>query len=255
MNCVHSLLSFFLFSPGDDGGGAVSNEAIAQAVNHPARLQQDLSRDAGRKPAEVLAFFQIEPGMTVLDLFAGGGYYTELLHHTVGEKGRVISHNNQAYLDYSGAELKQRFVDGKLERVEQITAEADELEFEDHSLDAAMLVLTWHDFYFSDDSYAWPDADEQLLLKKLCKAMKPGAVLGVIDHVANPGGDVSEIAKGLHRIDPERVKSDIAGSCFELQAESAVLANPADDHTKPMSAKGLRGNTDRFVFRYVRREL
>ena len=44
-------------------------------------------------------------------------------------------------------------------------------------LDAALMVLTWHDFYFSDDSYDWPDADEQALLKKLCNAMKPGAVL------------------------------------------------------------------------------
>jgi predicted methyltransferase len=254
MSCAQHLLSLFLLSPCTDNGGGLSDQAIAAAVANPARLEQDLLRDAGRKPAEVLNFFGIKEGMTVLEMFAGGGYYTEILNHLVGTEGKVLAHNNQAYIAYTEATLKLRDAEDRLGNVERITAEADDLVLAENSLDAALLVLTWHDFFFSDDSYDWPDVDEQGLLNTLCHAMKPGAVLGVVDHIANPGGDVAEIAKGLHRIDPKRVKADFEESCFELVAESDILFNPEDDHTLPMSAQGIRGNTDRFVFRYVRRD-
>ena len=83
--------------------------------------------------------------------------------------------------------------------------------------------------------------------------MKPGAVLGVIDHVADPGGDATEIAQGIHRIDPASVKSDMLGRCFELQEESDLLANSDDDHSSSATTGPLAGNTDRFMFRFVRR--
>ena len=60
--------------------------AYREAVANTSRTERDRSRDAGRKPAQVLEFFGIEPGMNVLDMFAGGGYYTEILSRVVGSR-------------------------------------------------------------------------------------------------------------------------------------------------------------------------
>src|ERR1700676_4668211 len=66
---------------------------IKDSVNSPDRSAEDRSLDAGRKPYQMLAFFGIAPGMKVADLFAGGGYTTELLSSAVGPTGKVYSQN------------------------------------------------------------------------------------------------------------------------------------------------------------------
>lgn len=251
MSCSTALLSLLLISPCGDDGGSVS-DAVAAAVANPSRPAADRGSDPNRKPDQVLSFIGIEPGMAVLDLFAGGGYYTEIVSGLVGPEGHVLSQNNSAYVSYTSDALQKRLDAGRLENVEAVVTEADDLVLEPASLDATLMILTWHDLLFADETYGWPDPDEALLLDKLCSAMKPGAVLGLVDHVANPGGDSSEIAKSLHRIDPQVVRDTFSNSCFKLDAESGILANPDDDHSLVMNDPAIRGNTDRFVFRFVR---
>lgn len=252
MSCSSLMFSIFLMSPCGNNGGIEVSEAVAAAVSNPQRPAEDLGKDANRKPDQVLSFFGIRPGMTVLDLFSGGGYYTEMLNSVVGEDGRVIAHTNEAYIPFSGEIYQQRYLDGRLKQAVTIIHEADDLDLADNSLDAAMLVLTWHDFMYADEENGWQAIDEDLLLEKLCRAMKPGAVLGLIDHAANSGGDTAQVAQTLHRIDPQVVRDDFANSCFTLEAEAGILRNKKDDHTLPVFDKTLRGKTDRFVFRFVR---
>jgi predicted methyltransferase len=246
------MFSLFLTSPCPEGGGLDASQAVTDALSSPERPAEDVARDANRKPDEVLSFFDIEPGMTVFDMFSGGGYYTEILDGIVGKNGRVIAHNNQAYLGYIGETFEKRHADGRLARTETVISEVDELEFETNSLDAALLVLTWHDFLFADPDNGWPAIDRSLLLDKLCTAMKPGAVLGLVDHAANPGGEAADIAKTLHRVDPQLVKSDFARSCFTLEAEAEFLQNADDDHTLSVFDPAIRGKTDRFVYRFIK---
>jgi predicted methyltransferase len=256
MNCSHALLSLFLLSPcGDDEGGTAARftapgSPVAAAVASAERPASDRERDAGRQPGQVLGFFGLTPGMRVLEVFAGGGYYSEILSHLVGPGGEVLAHNNEAYLGFARAELDARFTPGRLENVTRVTAELDDLALEPGSLDAALLILTWHDFYFADDRYGWPDVDEAALVGKLCDALKPGAVLGVVDHVAETGGDTAEVARTVHRVDPARVLADFEGSCFTLEARSDLLANAADDRSVSAIDPALRGQTDRFVYRF-----
>jgi len=252
MSCSSVMFSLFLLSPCGNGGGTEISDAVAAAVANPQRPAQDITRDESRKPAEVLSFFDIKPGMTVLDLFSGGGYYTEMLNWVVGKNGKVIAHTNEAYIPFSGEIYQQRYLDGRLAQTSTIIVEANDLELEENSLDAAILVLTWHDFQFDDTENGWLDIDENLLLEKLCRAMKPGAVLGLIDHVANSGGDTAEVAQKLHRIDPQVVRDGFADSCFTLEAEAEFLHNSEDDHTLAVFDPSIRGKSDRFVFRYVR---
>jgi len=252
MNCSTVLFSLFLISPCGEGGGSDINEAVAAAVANPKRPAEDIENDSSRKPAQVLSFFEIKPGMTVLDLFSGSGYYTEILNSIVGEEGHVIAHTNEAYIPFSGESYQKRYTNGRLAQTSTIIAEADDLELEENSLDAALLVLTWHDFLFADKENGWNSIDESLLLNKLCKAMKPGAVLGLIDHVANSGGDPAHVAETLHRIDPQIVKDAFAKSCFTLKGEAGFLGNDGDDHTLAVFEKSIRGNSDRFVLKFVR---
>lgn len=228
-------------------------QAIESAVSNPGRPQADVQRDAARKPAEVLGFLGIKPGMTVLDVFAGGGYYTEILDTIVGKKGKVLSHNNQAYLDFIGPQLQERFSSSRLKNTQKIISEIDSLELADNSLDASLMILAYHDFFYEDAQFNWPDPDEAGFLEKLCKAMKPGAVLGVIDHVAAVDDDISKAAADLHRVAPQKVVSDMTASCFDLKAESDILRNASDNHTKPSISPDVSGKTDRFVYKFVRR--
>jgi predicted methyltransferase len=251
MACTHALFSLFLLAPCENGGAGM--EAIEAAVSNPNRPEADVQRDADRKPAEVLAFLGIKSGMTVLDVFAGGGYYTEILDSLVGEDGEVLSHNNQSYLNFVGPQIEERFADGRLANSRSLIAEADALDLKDGSLDAVVMILAYHDFFFGNEQYGWPDADETLFIESLCKAMKPGAILGVVDHVDTSGGDVADVAANLHRIDPQRVISDMTAGCFELEAESDLLRNPDDDFDKPAIAPELRGKTDRFVYKFIKR--
>ena len=94
---------------------------------------------------------------------------------------------------------------------------------------------------------------EDVLVAKLCKAIKPGGILGLIDHVGNAGGDPVQVAQGLHRIDPQVVRDYFSGSCFKLKGEAGFLGNSEDDHTLAMFDKSIRGKTDRFVFKFVRK--
>lgn len=252
MSCSSVMFSLFLMAPCTDGGGEDISAAVAAAVANPQRPATDIAKDANRKPAEVLSFFNIEPGMTVLDLFSGGGYYTEMLNSLVGEDGKVIAHSNEAYMSFVGDAYQKRHADGRLANTETVITEINDINLEENSLDAALLVLTWHDFMFADPENGWPAIDENLLINNLCAAMKPGAVLGLVDHVANSGGDATQVARDLHRIDPQVVKDSFKDSCFTLDARAEFLNNPDDDHTLSVFDKTIRGKTDRFVFRYVR---
>ncbi len=97
---------------------------------------------------------------------------------------------------------------------------------------------------------AGPDTDPMLLLSKLHAALKPGGVVVVQDHVANPGGDPAKVVDSLHRIDPSLVKRDFEKAGFVFDGDSALLAHPGDDHLKLVFDEAIRGKTDQFLFRF-----
>ena len=219
------------------------------AVASDARPDSDRDRDAERKPAAVLEFLRIEPGMTVLDMFTGGGYYAEIISGVVGEEGKVIAHSNQAYLGFVGDAFKERFDSGRLTNVEVLMAENNELSLEADSLDAVMLVLSFHDLYHSDPENGWPRIDGPAFLAELMKGLKPGGIVAIIDHYAEAGAP-AETGDTLHRIDPAIVVTDMEAAGFVLDGQSDLLRNPNDDLTRIVFAPELRGKTDRFMMRF-----
>lgn len=221
----------------------------AQAVAADGRLAEDYARDATRNPAAVLAFLGIGPGDIVLDLYSGGGYYSELLSHVVGPEGRVIAHTNEAYLGFVGDEFGRRHADGRLQNVEVLMADNNELDLEPASLDAIVLMLTYHDVYYAAPQRGWPKIDVRKLLAELEQGLKPGGIVGVVDHYAEAGAP-RETGGTLHRIDPSVVVADFEAAGFELAGKSDVLRNMHDDYTKIVFDPELLGRTDRFVMKF-----
>ena len=229
-------------------------ELAQAAVDQPSRPEADRTDDAQRKPAEVLAFFGIEPGMTVLDLLAGGGYYTELVSHIVGDQGRVLSHNNKGYRDFLGDALGERFADNRLPNATDLDVEVGELALEAESLDAVIYILGYHDIYFRPDEGSWVPIDGPALLANLFQALKPGGVLGIVDHTAVAGSSPAETGNTIHRIDEQAAIDEITAAGFVLDGSSDVLRNPDDDRTANVFDPAMRRKTDRFVLRFRKPE-
>ncbi len=228
---------------------AVGSDVFAKALAHPTRSETDRARDAGRRPAAVLEFFGIAPGMQVLDLYSGGGYYSELLSHVVGAAGSVTAHNNAAYLGFARTEIEARYADNRLPNVSRLTAENNELQLDANRFDAVTMILTYHDIYYVDPDNGWPAIDGPDLLAELHRALKPGGIVGLVDHSA-PAGAPAETGGTTHRIDAAIVIEQMQAAGFTLEARSDVLRNPQDDLEKSMADPAVRGKTDRFVLRF-----
>lgn len=232
---------------------AAEESVYAAAIASTARTDSDRARDASRRPAEVLGFFGIEPGMTVLDLFSGGGYYTEIIAHVVGESGRVVAHSNEAYLGFVGKEFAARHADNRLPNVSVLMAENNELELDAEQFDAIMMVLTYHDLYHVSVDNGWPKLDVDKLLAELSKGLKPGGLLCIVDHFAAVGAP-RETGDTVHRIDRNIVVEELEAAGFVLEGESDLLRNPDDDYDVMVFDPDIRGKTDRFILRFRKPE-
>lgn len=229
---------------------AADRAAIDAAFASPDRPAADREQDERRHAREVLAFLGVKPGWRVLDAFSAGGYNTELLARTVGVKGQVIAYNNPPYAKFAAKGIAERYRDGRLGNVRQVTAEVDELDLAPESLDGALFVMSYHDTYWRPQDGGFDRTSPQLLLSKLYDALKPGGVVVVQDHVAKAGGDPAADADKLHRIDPALVRRDFEKAGFTFDGASDVLAHPDDDHTKLVFDETIRGRTDQFVYRF-----
>ncbi len=228
---------------------AAAATALDAAFASPDRPKADVEQDARRHSHAVLAFLGVKPGMHVIDVFSAGGYNTELLARTVGVKGQVIAYNNPAYAAFAAKGIAERYASGRLGNVRQVTAEVGDLDLAPASLDAALFVMSYHDAYWRPKDGSFDKTDPAELLARLFAALKPGGMVVVQDHVANPGAEPGVDAE-LHRIDPARVRRDFEHAGFVFDGSSDVLVHPADDHTKVVFDPSVQGRTDQFVYRF-----
>lgn len=243
-----SLLAATNFVPAYADGHGV-DENIAAAVSNQARPENDTQRDEARKPAEILSFAGVQPGMTVVDINSGGGYYTEILSYAVGDAGKVYAHNGPLYWNFVKTRVGERY-DNRLSNVVQIHDDTENVNVDAGSVDLAMTVLAYHDYYFLPEGRKEP-ADVKAVLSTIYKALKPGGAFVVIDHVA-PEGTGSKAGNTTHRIDPAFVKKQIEAAGFKFAGSSDTLTNADDDHERGVFDKDIRGKTDRFIYKFVK---
>jgi predicted methyltransferase len=219
-------------------------ESLRSALSTTDRAESDRARDAGRKPADVVSFLGIAPGMTVIDLIAASGYYTEVLSIAVGPTGKVYAQNGALVLQFrDGANDKAitaRLANDRLPNVIRWDREIADLGLEANSFDAALTALNFHDIY----NAAGPEAAAGFLMA-VYQILEPGGVLGIIDHSGAPDADNS----ALHRIEERLVIAAAEAAGFTVEAHGEFLHNANDPRTAGVFDPSVRGHTDRFLLR------
>ncbi len=246
MNTLRILICAVLFA-----ACTATAATVEQALKQPGRLQKDLERDARSRPEAVIPLLQLKEGDVVADIWAGGGYYSELLGRVVGESGRVLLINNAAYEHFAAKGLAERFDGRELPAVKIHQREAEDLDLGENQLDAAIIVMSYHDIYHVDEKGGWRAIDAADFLGQIYTALKPGGRFLIVDHVAQPGSGKRD-AQDLHRIDLEFAREDITSRGFELVGSSDALRNPSDDYTKMVFDPAVRGKTDRFILVFTK---
>jgi predicted methyltransferase len=220
-------------------------QRLYNAINAPDRAQEDIFLDEGRRPTQILEFLGVSEGMTALDLMAGSGYYTELLSAAVGVNGKVYAQNDVMALRMRyGAihkAINQRLSNNRLPNTRLWIKRINELDMVELA-DIATLMLNMHDLYIYGGEPAVLSA-----LASIMQALKPGGILGVEDHIGNPGNN-----NQLHRIDPLIAEQLLVRAGFIIVDKSTLLSNPVDDHTLHVFDPMIRGNTDRFVIKAMK---
>lgn len=221
------------------------DDLIKAAVANPARMPANSSRDAARKPGEVIKFMGVEPGDTVLDMVSNGGFYAEILAGVVGDEGRVIAHmRSNAGMDPDNAYAKYIRDMPHMSNVVPIYAELKDLVVTENTVDAVFLIQNFHDFYY--DQF---EVDVKNTLAMYRSAIKPGGTMAIIDHHAGDGAPSSS-GTTVHRIDPAVVKRDMVAAGFELVGEMDILLNDTDDPSLSVFNEAVRGKTSRFILKF-----
>jgi len=220
---------------------------ITAAINSPERPAADKALDAGRKPDQIMAFYGIKPGMKVADIFAGGGYMTELFARIVGPKGTVYSQNMPFPEKFkkTGDQWNDRLKEPALKNVVKVSKPfnaPDLLPVPPDSLDAVIIHLNYHDLVGFK-------LDRENVNAAVFKALKPGGIYGIVDHSAPAGTGAADTAT-IHRIDEDFLIKDVEKAGFRLYGASSALRHPEDDRTWLVFKH--RGETDRFMLKFVK---
>jgi predicted methyltransferase len=194
------------------------------------------------KVPEVIQFIGLKKGDKVADIVAGR--LTASLAQAVGPSGTVYALET-AEIVKAHPEIMPLMQGLASQSPNVIVSAVPVASALPAGLDAVFIRQDYHDLY---DKFMGP-ADVPAFNKAVFAALKPGGVYVVLDHAAAAGSGIGA-TETLHRIDPARVKSDVLAAGFKLDAESSILANKADDHTKNVFDPSIRDQTDQFLFRF-----
>jgi predicted methyltransferase len=256
---------------------ALDREAAARIVASADRTTGDRTNDLRRKPADLLAFIAPRPGITALDVSAGGGYTTELLARAIGPQGRVFGQSqprdparpaptpaapeggappapppeaNRPPPRTSAMALAERAERLRTAGVAAAPIVAVPQRFDDPvpaaladgGLDLVTLMFNYHDFGFMG-------VDRAKMNAAIFKALKPGGVYVIADHAGRPGTGITESGT-LHRVEEAFLRREVEAAGFRLLSEAQFLRNPNDPRDKntpePPQPK------DEFVFKFVK---
>ena len=212
-------------TPVADAHPAAADPALAAVIADAARSPNFVARDAARHPAEELTFFGLKPGLTVVELWPGGGYWTEILGPYLAGKGHyyvALPAPGDAEENASVKRWRERVAaqKGRLGVIRETTLGAGH--FDVAPPESADLVLTfrnlhnWMEAGFAEEAFA-----------AAFRALKPGGMLGVEAHRGRTDQPQDPKAKsGYVREDFAIGLAKRAG--FELAGASEINANPKD---------------------------
>ena len=223
---------------------------IAAAVADPSRPAKDRALDAGRKPAEMIAFARVKPGDTVVDLVPGSGYWSRMFSKIVGPSGKVYAYVPSEMAVFKSNPVATAKAMAAEPGHENVTVQVDPLDSDDAPANSFDVVWTFENYHDLHDSFM-KGADVEAFDRLVFKALKPGGYYVIVDHAAEAGSGLKH-TEDQHRIDPAAVRAEVEKAGFKFDGESKALANPADPHTALVFDPSIRGKTDRFAYRFVK---
>lgn len=226
------------------------------------------ARDVYRHPKQTLTFFGIEPDMTVIEIMPGGGWYAELLAPLLNDSGQYVAAVPKSNKPNSEANAADTAVGKLIKAYPAQFGHARVVRFDPHapvfgeagSADAVLTFRNVHNWVMGD--YA------PQMFAAFFKVLKPGGVLGVVDHRATPGVKLDAALKKTGYLPQAYVIRLATDAGFKLLAKSDINANAKDDHDHPKGvwtlpptlalhdqdkAKYLAiGESDRMTLRFVK---
>lgn len=270
MKCA-LLLPVLLLGACSNLPAPISGERIDEIVASPDRRPADRTNDLRRKPAEMLAFIGVRPGMVALDLSAGGGYTTELIARAVGPAGRAYGQSRPRDPNSpaptppapeggtapgatppkppappnSPLALAERAKNPAASNIVAVVRRFEDpvpAELASNGLDLVTLMFNYHDL-------GWLKIDRDQMNRAVFAALKPGAMYVIADHSGRPGTGISESGT-LHRVEEAFVRKEVEAAGFRLATEGNFLRNPNDprDKNTPEPAQPK----DEFVLKFVK---
>ncbi|MET0343470.1 MAG: methyltransferase [Polyangiales bacterium] len=222
-----------------------STDAIAQAVASAVRTPDNRARDPHRHPYETLRFFDIQPTQTVVELWPGRGWYTEVLAPLLREQGalRVAVARGNYLAPYKEFLAKQPTAFDRVEVVEVEPPGTLSLG-PDGSADAVLTFRNLHGWI--EHGYA------EQVHAAIFKVLKPGGVYGVEEHRAKPGATLEDVKSGY--VSEEQAIALATAAGLVLEERSEINANPKDTKdypngvwSLPPTLQGKDVDRDKFV--------
>jgi predicted methyltransferase len=258
--CAITLLVIAGCSSDDSGTQSAGNMApttaelralYQAAIADPRRPADDVARDAGRKPAQVVEFFGVGPGQRVLDISSGNGYFTRILSEVVGSNGSVVANNSGNRIDDEfKANLQAQY--SSYDNIELNYETPETISLPDNSVDTVLLALTVHHWHYADEWGEFIPAAALQRFDNIFRMLKPGGTFAVIDHEA-PANMTRKDSNDIHRIPGDTTIADITLVGFVMDPEtdvSAIHANQPNDDITTRWTRDPRDATQRIVHRY-----
>ena len=252
MKRLFVFVTVLLFSSAGWAGCEPLAERVSKAMQGAHRSEPNIARNEFRHPLETLEFFGLKDGMTVMEIWPGGGWYTEILAPVMRDHGKLVVATWDA--DVEGQPSYRYELPKKMNETFAGSPEIyDQVGFEyfsppqsaslgeEASVDA---ILTFR------NTHGWVGADQaQDIFNEFARVLKPGGVLGVVQHRAAEGSDASVTAKSGY-VSEAAVKELAANAGLVFEASSEINANPKDTRDHPKGVWTLppglsMGDTDR----------
>lgn len=223
-----------VFQPGFAAGLPV-DARIEQAMLGDHRSPENQARNRYRHPVGTLTFLGLEDGMTVLEIWPGAGWYTEVLAPVIRGNGQFLVatwdpdvEGQPAYRYRLNAELTEKFsqnpeIYGQVAVIPFSPPDSGSL----GDAESVDLILTFR------NTHGWiSDGIAGQVFSEFARVLKPGGVLGVVQHRA-PNGTDPLVTAEMGYVSEEAVIALAAAAGLYLEARSEVNANPADTRDYP----------------------